>query len=145
MGLVIYSVSFRRPATWRAGGPNVLGAAGVRVDWRAIETNPRAPVGAAPLGVAGREALERGPPSGGATDLLIPGEELPRSLPTFGLNTRGAVAGGRGVGEAPASRTAYAACSSRRTGSGDSTSGAPRCSAGCSWGRSCAATPRRCR
>lgn len=91
MGLVIYS-DFGSPAGYLASRRvDALAAAGVRVDWRAVEMHPRAPVGAAPLGGAEREALERELTAMG--DLQIPGEELAWSLPAFGINTRGAVAG----------------------------------------------------
>jgi hypothetical protein len=61
------------------------------VDWRAVEADPRLPVGGGRTDVAKRDAVNREFES--LDRLLLPGEELPRSTPTFRPNTRGAVSG----------------------------------------------------
>lgn len=91
MSLVIYA-DFGSPACYLASRrADALVAAGVLVDWRAIETDPRLPVGGRRTDVADRDALVREFDS--LEELLLPGEELPRSLPAFRPNTRGAVSG----------------------------------------------------
>ena len=90
MGLIIYS-DFGSPAGYLASRRvDLLGAAGVRVDWRAVETDPRRSVGAGRMATTERETLERELAS--LAHLLLPEEELPRSLPAFRPNTRAAVA-----------------------------------------------------
>lgn len=90
MGLVIYS-DFGSPGAYLASRrADALGAAGVQVDWRAVEADPRAPVGGVPLTPAEREQLARELASLG--DLLLPGESLPSSPPGARLNTAAAVA-----------------------------------------------------
>lgn len=90
MGLVIYSDFGSAGAYLASRRADALGAAGVQVDWRAVEADPRAPVGGAPLAPAEREELARERES--TRELLLPGEELPSSPPTVRLNTGAAVA-----------------------------------------------------
>ena len=91
MALVVYA-DFGSPACYLAGRRvDALVAAGVPVDWRAVESDPRLPVVGRGMEVAARDALER--ELGSLESLLLPGEELPRSLPGFRPNTRAAVAG----------------------------------------------------
>lgn len=90
MGLVIYS-DFGSPGAYLASRRvDALGAAGVQADWRAVEADPRAPVGGVPLAPAEREQLASELDS--VRELLLPGEELPAAPPTVRLNTAAAVA-----------------------------------------------------
>ncbi|MBI2243065.1 MAG: DsbA family protein [Nocardioides sp.] len=89
--LVIYA-DFGSPACLAASArADALVAAGVRVDWRAIEPDPRLPVGGVRMSAAERGALERELEV--VAGLLVPGEELPGSVPAFRPNARGPVAG----------------------------------------------------
>lgn len=91
MELVIYA-DFGSPACYAASRrADALVAAGVRVDWRAIEPDPRLPVGGVRMSAAERDALERELET--VSGLLLPGEELPASIPAFRPNARGPVAG----------------------------------------------------
>jgi predicted DsbA family dithiol-disulfide isomerase len=91
MSLVVYA-DFGSPACYLASRrADALGAAGVPVDWRAVEADPRLPVGGGRPDVDKRDAVDREFES--LDRLLLPDEELPRSTPTFRPNTRGAVSG----------------------------------------------------
>lgn len=91
MSLVIYA-DFGSPACYAASRRvDALTAVGVRVDWRAVEADPRRPVGGGRLDAADRAALER--ELDWVTELLLPGEGPLPSLPAFRPNTRGPVAG----------------------------------------------------
>lgn len=91
MSLVIHA-DFGSPACYLASRRvDALGAVGVTIDWRAVETDLRLPAGGRRMDVADRDALER--EFDLLEELLLPGEELPRSLPAFRPNTRGAVSG----------------------------------------------------
>jgi hypothetical protein len=91
MGLLIYA-GFGSPACYLASRRvDTLAAAGVRVDWRAVEVDPRLPVGGGSLDAASRGALER--ELDWVSALLLPDEEQLPSLPTFRPNARGPVAG----------------------------------------------------
>lgn len=91
MNLVIYA-DFGSPACAVASGrADALVAAGVRVDWRAVEPDPRLPVGGVRMSAAEREALERELEV--VAGLLLPDEELPGPVPAFRPNARGPVAG----------------------------------------------------
>ena len=90
MGLVVYA-DFASASCYLASlRVDALTAAGVPVDWRAVETEPRLPVTGRRLDAAEHEALQH------ELDLLdrvlLPGEQLSVSLPAFRPNTRGAVA-----------------------------------------------------
>ena len=91
MSLVVYA-DFGSPAcylaSWRT---DALTAAGVPVDWRAVETDPRLPVGGRRVDKVDGDRLERELQS--LASLVLPGEEVPQSLPGFRPNTRGAVSG----------------------------------------------------
>jgi predicted DsbA family dithiol-disulfide isomerase len=91
MSLVVHA-DFGSPACYLASRrADVLGAAGVPVDWRAVDADPRLPMGGGRTDVAERDAVDR---EFDLLDrLLLPGEELPRSARTFRPNTRGAVSG----------------------------------------------------
>src|SRR6476469_9925423 len=91
MSLVVYA-DFGSPACYLASRRvDALRAAGVPVDWRAVEADPRLPVGGGRTDVAHRDTVDREFES--LDRLLLPGEELPRSTPIFRPNTRGAVSG----------------------------------------------------
>jgi hypothetical protein len=102
MGLVVYA-DFGSVSCYLASlRADALAAAGVPVDWRAVETDPRLPVTGRRLDAAEHEALQH--ELGLLDRLLLPGEQLPVSLPAFRPNTRGAVSGyaeayGAGVGD----------------------------------------------
>lgn len=70
---------------------DALTAAGTTVDWRAVEADPGLPVGGRRMEAAGHAALERELEL--LESLLLPGEDLPLSLPAFRPNTHGAVSG----------------------------------------------------
>ncbi len=102
MGLVIYADFGSAACSLASGRADALGVAGVEVDWRAVEPDPRLPVAGGRLGGAEREAVAR--ELDALARLLLPGEELPRSLPAFRPNARGPVAAyaeayGAGVAE----------------------------------------------
>jgi len=91
MSLMLYA-DFGSPACYLASRRvDALNATGLWVDWRAVEVDPRLPVGGRRMSVADRDALEREFDS--LEELLLPGEELPRSVPAFRANTRAAVSG----------------------------------------------------
>ncbi|MDI6912254.1 DsbA family protein [Nocardioides sp.] len=91
MDLVIYA-DFGSPACALASArADALTAADVQVDWRAVEPDPRLPVGGVRMGASERDALERELEA--VAGLLLPGEELPGSVPAFRPNGRGPVAG----------------------------------------------------
>ena len=91
MGLVIYA-DFGSVACYLASRrADALTAAGIPVDWRAVEADPWLPVSWRRIDVAGHAVLERELES--LESLLLPDEELPLSLPAFRPNTRGAVSG----------------------------------------------------
>lgn len=70
---------------------DALRAAGVEVDWRAVEHAPSLPATGRRLDTAGQQALET--EIAEARDLLLPGERLPSRTPGFVPNTQAAVAG----------------------------------------------------
>jgi predicted DsbA family dithiol-disulfide isomerase len=91
MDLVIYA-DFGSPACAVASGRvDALAAAGVPVDWRAVEPEPWLPVGGGRMTADEHASLEH------ELDLLralvLPGEELPGTVPAFRPNARGPVAG----------------------------------------------------
>jgi len=89
MGLAVYG-DFGSAACYLASRRvDVLQAAGTSVDWRAVETDPRLPVRGRPVEAADHEALAGEIDRLGA--LLLPHEELPRSVPAFRPNTHSAV------------------------------------------------------
>jgi len=91
MSLVVYA-DFGSPACYLASQrTDALTAAGVPVDWRAVETDPRLPVGGRRVDKVDGDRLERELQS--LASLVLPGEEVPQSLPGFRPNTRGAVSG----------------------------------------------------
>ncbi len=90
MSLVIYA-DFGSPASYLASQRvDALQAAGVAVDWRAVEPHPRLPVGGA-ASPAERADLER--ELDAVRDLLLPGERLSAVTPGLRPNMRGPVAG----------------------------------------------------
>jgi hypothetical protein len=91
MALVVYA-DFVSPACYLASRRvDALTAAGVPVDWRAVETDPRLPLGGRRMDAAQHHALEQELDT--LERLLLPDEELPLSVPAFRPNTRGAVSG----------------------------------------------------
>jgi hypothetical protein len=90
-GPVVYG-DFCSPACFLASRRvDALAAAGISVDWRAVEADPRLPAGGRRIDGAERDALE------GELDrlaeLLLPDEGLPLTVPAFRPNTHGAVSG----------------------------------------------------
>lgn len=80
---------------------DALAAAGVEVDWRAVEADPRLPVSGRRLDPDERIAVKQELSTVAA--LLLPGEELPWALPSLVPKTEAAVSGyaeayGAGVG-----------------------------------------------
>ncbi|HEU5007954.1 MAG TPA: DsbA family protein [Jatrophihabitantaceae bacterium] len=89
MSLVVFA-DFTCPecflASRRAG---VLAAAGVAVEWRAVEHRRELPVGGSPLGSDALAELERRVAT--LDGLLLPGEQLPWSAPSVVSRTEAAV------------------------------------------------------
>lgn len=91
MGLMVYA-DFGSVSCYLASlRADALTAAGVPVDWRVVETDPRLPVGGRRLDQAEGEALRQELDK--LEGLLLPGEQLPVSPPAFRPNTRAAVSG----------------------------------------------------
>jgi 2-hydroxychromene-2-carboxylate isomerase len=89
LGLALYA-DFGSPACYVASSrADALIAAGVPVDWRAVETDPHLPVGGRGMSAAEQESLRHDLES--LERLLLPEETLP-AAPAFRPNTRGAVA-----------------------------------------------------
>ncbi|CAI9404108.1 hypothetical protein [Nocardioides sp. T2.26MG-1] len=89
MGLVIYADFGSAACRLASSRADALGAAGVQVEWRAVEPEPRLPVTGARVGAAERDVLTAELEA--LSRLLLPGEDLP-GPPAFRPNMRGAVA-----------------------------------------------------
>lgn len=102
MTLIVYA-DFTSPESYLASRRvDALVAAGVAVDWRAVEQNPKLPVTGRPLGQDGETKTEKS--MAGLSALLLPGEELPWKMPRLASKTEAAVSGyaeayGAGVGD----------------------------------------------
>lgn len=91
MTLIVYA-DFTAPASYLASRRvDALIAAGVAVDWRAVEQHPRIPATGRPLRPDDQAEIERQMAS--LTGLLLPGEELPWTPPRLVPNTEAAVSG----------------------------------------------------
>jgi len=89
MTLIVYA-DFDSPEGCLASGrASALAAAGVAVDWRAVQRRPDRTVTGVRLTAGERDVLERR--FAELEALLLPGEKLPRSTPTFAPNTEAAV------------------------------------------------------
>lgn len=91
MTVIVYA-DFAAPECYLASRRvDSLLAAGVPVDWRAVEEHPRQPAAGRLLGPAGQAELERRMAALAA--LLLPGEELPWTRPRLAPRTEAAVSG----------------------------------------------------
>lgn len=89
MNLIVYA-DFTRPDCYLASRRvDVLRAAGIAVDWRAVEHEPRLSVIARPLSAG--EQDRRSGRFAELVDLLLPGEQLPWAMPTAMPRTEAAV------------------------------------------------------
>lgn len=80
MTLTVYA-DFSCPECYLAGRrADALAAAGVEIDWRAIEHDPALPVSGRTLGDADRDTLRER--FAALADLLLPGEELTWTMPS---------------------------------------------------------------
>lgn len=91
MTLIVYA-DFTAPASYLASRRvDALIAAGVAVDWRAVEQHPRIPATGRPLRPDDQAEIERQMAS--LTGLLLPGEELPWTPPRLVPKTEAAISG----------------------------------------------------
>ncbi|MET9272970.1 DsbA family protein [Kribbella sp. NPDC003557] len=89
--LVVYA-DFAAPECYLASRRvDALVAAGIAVDWRAVEQNPRQPVNGRALVADDRTETEKR--MAAVTALLLPREQLPWQLPRMVPNTEAAVSG----------------------------------------------------
>ncbi|HLU58070.1 MAG TPA: DsbA family protein [Pseudonocardia sp.] len=90
-GLIVYG-DFGCPYSYLSSRrADALGAADVRVDWRAVEHDPQLPVIGRRLDQDDHLRIKQ--ELGEVTELLLPGETLPWEPPTLAPNTQAAVAG----------------------------------------------------
>ncbi|HEY8471118.1 MAG TPA: DsbA family protein [Natronosporangium sp.] len=91
MSLVVYA-DFNCPWSYLAScRVDALAAAGVDVDWRAVEHDPRLPVTGRRLDPEGQVAAKE--ELSAVAELLLPGEELPWEQPELVPNTEAAISG----------------------------------------------------
>lgn len=101
MDLVLYA-DFTSPLCYLASQRvDALAAVGVEVDWRAVEADPHLPVTGRLIDPPARAAIEA--QLSALADMLLPGEQLPWTVPTVISRTEAAVSGyaegyGSGVG-----------------------------------------------
>lgn len=89
MSMIIYA-DFARPHCYLASlRVDALRAAGVEVDWRAVEVHPRTPIAGAHLDAAELDRLAT--LFAELTGMLLPGEKLPWAMPTLIPKTEAAV------------------------------------------------------
>jgi hypothetical protein len=91
MGLAVYGDFGSLACCLASRRVDALTAAGISVEWRAVETDPRLPVGGRRMDAAEHDALER--ELDGLEALLLPDEALPHTVPAFRPNTHAAVSG----------------------------------------------------
>ncbi|HET6876646.1 MAG TPA: DsbA family protein [Jatrophihabitans sp.] len=99
MSLIVYA-DFACPDCYLAARrADVLAAAGVEVDWRAVEHRRAVPVAGLPLSDSEQQELVSR--LAGLDTLLLPGESLPHRLPTIRPRTEAAIAAYAAVSATP--------------------------------------------